>query len=627
MSPVTMDLQQFLTDYFGDEELTTLCYEFFPEVHNTFASGMSKGQKVQLLIEYVQHREELPDLLTVLQQQRPAQYAQRFGQAEATPVMQPRPASPALDTPAPRVQPHADSARALRVFLCHASSDKPAVRDLYQRLHDNGIDAWLDEEDLLPGQDWQRAIPKAVRDSDVVLVCLSRSSINKAGFVQKEIKFALDVADEQPEDTIFLIPLKLEECDVPERLGRWHWVNLFSPNGYERLMRALRIRAEGLKIGSPAIPASASPKPEASSPAPLTGSGSNTSGGIDISGSGPVSVGKDMVGRDKIVQADTYIEHATIIQSGSSIQEIGPTVGAQSLLEKTSRSFDQPMLSGEVWLNDPNNRRVIGGLDFVRVPAGKFLMGSTDDPRFGFDAEKPQCVVEIPYDYWMARYPVTNELFAAFLEAEPDQAQLIKKWANRLIGDVVLDVGPDKAKLKNTQEADHPVHSVWWKEAMAYCTWLNEKLQSDLGELTLRLPTEAEWEKAARGEYGNEWPWGNEFDKNKCNSDEGGKKGTTRVGAYSPQGNSPYGVADMAGNVYEWSHSLYKKYPYKPGDLKRHEDESDSGERVMRGGSFLCDSKFVRCAYRGPDYVFQLVSGSRRPTALGFRIVVAPALS
>jgi hypothetical protein len=140
-----------------------------------------------------------------------------------------------------------DPACPLKVFLCHAKSDKPAVRKLYQRLRAAGIDAWLDEEDLLPGQDWEREIPRAVRASDSVIVCLSCKSINKTGYVQKEIKFALDVADEQPEGAIFLIPLRLEECDVPERLSRWQWVDLFVPNGYERLMRALDVRATHLQ--------------------------------------------------------------------------------------------------------------------------------------------------------------------------------------------------------------------------------------------------------------------------------------------------------------------------------------------------------------------------------------------
>lgn len=133
----------------------------------------------------------------------------------------------------------------LRVFLCHSSDDKSSVQDLYKRLCDDGFMPWLDVEDLLPGQDWEQAIARAVHGSDVVAVCLSQNSVNKRGYVQKEIKFALDIADEQPEDTIFIIPLKLEECDVPARLKRWQWVNLFEDRGYERLLKALRHRAAG----------------------------------------------------------------------------------------------------------------------------------------------------------------------------------------------------------------------------------------------------------------------------------------------------------------------------------------------------------------------------------------------
>lgn len=146
----------------------------------------------------------------------------------------------------------AKSSRALRVFLCHSSGDKVTVRRLYNRLNKEGIDVWLDEQKLLPGQDWNREITKAVRSSDVVLVCLSRGSVNKTGYVQKEIKYALDIADEQPdeqpEDTIFVIPLKLEECEVPERLRRWQWLNFFERNGYEQLVRALQHRASTIGI-------------------------------------------------------------------------------------------------------------------------------------------------------------------------------------------------------------------------------------------------------------------------------------------------------------------------------------------------------------------------------------------
>ena len=139
-------------------------------------------------------------------------------------------------------------ARRLRVFLCHSRGDKAAVRELYGRLLADGLQPWLDEEDLLPGQRWQVEIPKAVRASDVVLVCLSPGSINHAGYVNKEISYALDVALEQPEDVIYVIPVCLIECIVPDRLADFQWVNLFEAGGYERLKRALQFRAKGLGL-------------------------------------------------------------------------------------------------------------------------------------------------------------------------------------------------------------------------------------------------------------------------------------------------------------------------------------------------------------------------------------------
>ncbi len=129
----------------------------------------------------------------------------------------------------------------MRVFLCHSSGDKLSVRQLYQHLKACNLDPWLDEENLLGGQDWEHEIRKAVQAADAVIVCLSRGSISKTGFVQKEIKFALDVAEEKPEYTTFLIPLKLEECFIPERLKRWQWVNYFEQDGFDKLMKTLTL--------------------------------------------------------------------------------------------------------------------------------------------------------------------------------------------------------------------------------------------------------------------------------------------------------------------------------------------------------------------------------------------------
>jgi len=134
----------------------------------------------------------------------------------------------------------------LTVFLCHSSADKPAVRLLHRRLSDAGVKPWLDEVDLLPGQVWEREIPSAVRGSDAVLVCLSSTSVGKKGYLQREIKHALDAAEEQSDDSIFLIPGRLEPCEVPERLRRWQWVDLFAADGFDRLLTALQARALAL---------------------------------------------------------------------------------------------------------------------------------------------------------------------------------------------------------------------------------------------------------------------------------------------------------------------------------------------------------------------------------------------
>lgn len=138
------------------------------------------------------------------------------------------------------------SLQRLQAFLCHGSDDKPTVRHLYQRLVDHRVKPWFDEEDLLPGQDWAQEIPQAVRRSDVVIACLSKTSVSKTGYVQKEILLALDAADRQPEGSIYLIPLRLEDCQVPERLRRYHWVDLHSCNGFDRLLQSLSARATDL---------------------------------------------------------------------------------------------------------------------------------------------------------------------------------------------------------------------------------------------------------------------------------------------------------------------------------------------------------------------------------------------
>ena len=133
--------------------------------------------------------------------------------------------------------------RPLKVFLCHAHADRDAVRALYTRLTNDGVDAWLDKEKLLGGQNWKMEIRTAVEEADVVIVCHSKE-FNKEGFRQREVKWALDVAMEKPEGEIFIIPVRLEECEVIKSLREWHWVDLFEKDGYDILAKALKLRSE-----------------------------------------------------------------------------------------------------------------------------------------------------------------------------------------------------------------------------------------------------------------------------------------------------------------------------------------------------------------------------------------------
>ena len=137
--------------------------------------------------------------------------------------------------------------RLLRVFLAQAKEDKPSVRQLYERLRQSGVDPWLDEAKLIAGQKWRSEISNAIRATDVSVACLSQTAGSKIGYVNREFKEALELADEQPQGKIFLIPPKLQECEVPDRFREIHWVDYFKPDGFRSLMKALAVLAKWLQ--------------------------------------------------------------------------------------------------------------------------------------------------------------------------------------------------------------------------------------------------------------------------------------------------------------------------------------------------------------------------------------------
>jgi formylglycine-generating enzyme required for sulfatase activity len=264
-------------------------------------------------------------------------------------------------------------------------------------------------------------------------------------------------------------------------------------------------------------------------------------------------------------------------------------------------------------------------LGFVHIPAGEFTMGTRKEDvkellkKFGgdkewYEREVEQHTVNLP-DYFMARYPVTVAQFKAFVE----------------------ESGYDQADEDSVRGVpNHPVVTVTWFDALAYCNWLTGKLKEKAravkvenpveqsfwqrlanGELTVTLPSEAEWEKAARGDKGaGNFPWGDDITPNHANYGDTNINRTSAVGCF-PQGRSPYGLLDMSGNVWEWTRSIHDKYPYKPEEKRETLGDKNSA-RVVRGGAFLDVEWYVRCAVRlrlDPDL---------RYWDQGFRVVVSP---
>lgn len=262
-------------------------------------------------------------------------------------------------------------------------------------------------------------------------------------------------------------------------------------------------------------------------------------------------------------------------------------------------------------------------LGFVEIPEGSFVMGS--DPAKDtstLEAELPQHVVHLP-TYYLARYPVTVAQYRSYYQ----ESEYRPVDPTALLG---ID--------------NHPTGWVGWHMAVEYCRWLTtrlrqlaqEKLSKEhtpieqtfweglaSGALQVALPSEAEWEKAARGGDDRLYPWGDEFDPEKANTEEIGLNATTSVGCF-PAGASPFGILDMCGNVWEWTRNLWGtntsstdyKYPYTRADGREDITAALIIHRIQRGGSVLHRANEARCAYR------RWINPGNYYRNVGFRVVV-----
>ncbi len=243
----------------------------------------------------------------------------------------------------------------IQIFLAHASEDKPAVLALHERLKQAGYKPWLDKKDLIPGQNWRSVIPKAIADSQLFIACLSQRSISKQGFVQREFKMALNQYADRPPNSIYLIPLRLDECDIPDlrqeeyglNLRDLHWLDYWEEDGFEQLERAITYQFK-LEPEEPKKPVIVTP---------------------------PLSV--------------FNFEIVGVNAKGEQIKKES----------KQSQYFREDLGNGIT-------------LEMVAIPGGTFLMGSPANEKDSFGDERPQHEVNVP-TFFIGKYPITQAQWQA----------------------------------------------------------------------------------------------------------------------------------------------------------------------------------------------------------------------
>ena len=436
----------------------------------------------------------------------------------------------------------------IQIFLAHANEDKPAVIELYERLKKAGYQPWLDKKNLLPGQNWRTAISNAIKESQLFIACLSERSIAKQSFVQREFKMALSQYADRPPNSIYLIPLRLNDCQIPDlrqeeygvNLRDLHWLDYWEADGFDILERTITF-----EFG----PFGAKPEP----PKALT----------------------------------FPFETVFVNCRGQQIRQQAGRV-----------EYFREVLGNGV------------SLDMVKVPSGTFLMGTEDEEieRLGkkydqtwFRWEAPQHQVRVS-EFYMGRYPVTQAQWRAIasrtelkvkrdLESNPAYFKDQKDSDNRPVEKINwYDAEEFCQRLSQLSGKTYRLPSeAEWEYACRAGTrtpfYFGETVTTDLVNYR-----GTHWEyrgKIYSGIYADE-PRG-EY-----------RESTTAVGQFPP---NSFGLYDMHGNVWEWcADTFHENYQEAPTDGSPWYGDNDNHFRIIRGGSWNIYPRNCRSADRGWSY-------------------------
>jgi formylglycine-generating enzyme required for sulfatase activity len=444
-----------------------------------------------------------------------------------------------------------------QVFISYASdnvnsntSDRQVADQICTALESQGIGCWIAHRDILPGDTWMDAITDAVDQTKIIILVFSANT-EKSKWVKDEIGLAL-------EENKTIIPFRIQEVSPQRALKllkvRCQWMDAFTPPLEEHIESLVKIVSRHLGL-EPAIPV----KEEKL---------------------------KEKPGADQVQPAAKEIKPVKEDKKKASDMpgDVKKVIPIAHKVEKNKNGY------WEAYYQD--------GIVMVYVPPGEFMMGQTAEEKkwlidqIGEKDYNSYYVRETPLHkvyldgYWMGKYQVTFTQYDRYCNETKIEKPGDKGWGRE----------------------NRPVIKVSWGEAAAYCQWLSQKTG-----LQFKLPTEAQWEKAARGNGQRKYPWGSlEPGKNLANF-RGNIGKTTPVGSY-PAGASPYGLLDMAGNVWEWCGDWYEAGYYKNSPLKNPMGPNSGSYRVVRGGSWSSYARNLRCAYRygsGP---------SGRDYFLGFRL-------